>query len=82
MEFRKGVNVISNDGTRIGILDQVITDPKNDAVTHLVIARGFLKKKRKMIPVYWLGDVAEDQVHLSVEACLFNCLLDFRPKSD
>ena len=66
MEFRKGVNVVSNDGTRIGVLDQVITDPRNNAVTHLVIASGLFIKKRKMIPVYWLGDVVEDQLHLSV----------------
>ena len=81
MEFKKGVSVISNDGAKIGILDHVITDPKNDLVTHLVISRGLFVKKRKMIPVYWLGAVMEDQLHLSVGACLFNCLLDFRPKN-
>jgi uncharacterized protein YrrD len=80
MEFKKGVNVISNDGAKIGILDRVITDPKNDSVTHLVISSGFFVKKRKMIPVYWLGDVVEDRLHLSVGSCLFDCLLEFRPK--
>lgn len=80
MEFKKGVSVISNDGAKIGILDHVITDPKNDSVTHLVISRGLFRKKRKRIPVYWLGDVLEDQLKLSVGACLFNCLLDFHPE--
>jgi uncharacterized protein YrrD len=80
MEFKKGVKVISNDGAKIGVLDHVITDPRNDSVTHLMIASGLFIKKRKMIPVYWLGDVAEGQLHLSVGACLFDCLLEFRPK--
>ena len=81
MEFKKGVSVISNDGAKIGILDHVITDPKNDLVTHLVISSGLFRKKRKMIPVFWLGDVLEDQLRLSVGACLFNCLLDFHPRA-
>ncbi|HJR79110.1 MAG TPA: PRC-barrel domain-containing protein [Anaerolineales bacterium] len=82
MEFKKGVNVISDDGAKIGVLDRVITDSNNDIVTHLVISSGLFIKKRKMIPVYWLGDIADDQLHLSVRACLFDCLLEFRPKSD
>lgn len=82
MQFKKGVHVISNDGAKIGILERVITDPKSDSVTHLVISRGLLIKKRKKIPVYWLGNVSEDQLHLSVGACLFNCLLDFRSESN
>lgn len=82
MQFKKRVQVIANDGAKIGVLDRVITDPKNDSVTHLVISSGLFLKKRKMIPVYWLDDVAEDQLHLSVGACLFDCLLEFRPESE
>jgi len=48
MEFKKGVKVISNDGQKISTLDRVITDPKNDCVTHLVISSGLLIKKRKL----------------------------------
>jgi uncharacterized protein YrrD len=81
MQLKKGVKVISNDGQNIGRLDRVITDPKNDRVTHLVISSGLLIKKRKLIPVYWLGDVLEDQVHLSVGSRLFGCLVEFRPES-
>lgn len=77
MQLQKGVTVISNDGQRIGTLDRVITDPKNDSVTHLVISNGFLIKRRKLIPVYWLGDVFEDRVHLSVGSRLFGCLIEF-----
>jgi len=73
--------VISSDGQTIGTLDRVITDPKNDCVTHLVISSGLWIKKRKLIPVYWLGDVFEDQIHLSVGARLLCCLIEFRPES-
>jgi sporulation protein YlmC with PRC-barrel domain len=45
MELKKGVKVISNDGQKIGTLDRVITNPKNDCVTHLVIASGILIKR-------------------------------------
>jgi hypothetical protein len=46
-----------------------------------VISSGLLIKKRKLIPVYWLGDVLEDQVQLSVGSRLFGCLIDFYPES-
>jgi uncharacterized protein YrrD len=81
MQLRKGAKVICNDGYKIGILDHVISDPANDRVTHLVISSGLLIKKRKRIPVYWLGDVFEDQVHLCVGSRLFGCLIEFRPES-
>ena len=38
-------------------------------------------KRRKLIPVYWPGDVLEVQVHLSVGSCLLGCLIEFHPKS-
>jgi len=81
MESKKGVKVISNDGQKIGTLDHVITDPKTDCVTHLVISSGLLIKKRRLIPVYWLGDVFEDRVHLAVGSRLFGCLLEFHAES-
>jgi len=81
MPLKNGVKVISNDGQKIGTLDRVITDPKNDCVTHLVISSGLWIKKRKLIPVYWLGDVFEDRVHLSVGSRLFGCLIEFHPES-
>jgi sporulation protein YlmC with PRC-barrel domain len=49
MQLKIGVKVISNDGQKIGILDRVIMDSKNDSVTHLVISSGLLIKKRKLI---------------------------------
>lgn len=81
MQIKKGVKVISYDGEKIGTLDHVIADPRSDSITHLVIASGLLIKKRKLVPVYWLGDVAEDQLYLSVGSCLFDCLLEFHPES-
>ena len=81
MQFKKGVKVISKDGQKLGTLDRVLTDPKSDRVTHLVISSGLLIKKKKLIPVYWLDDVLEDQVHLSVGSRLFGCLIEFRPES-
>jgi len=81
MQLKKGVKVISNDGQTLGTLERVITDPKTDRITHLVISRGLLMKSRKLIPVYWLGDVFNEQVHLSVGARLLCCLIEFRPES-
>jgi hypothetical protein len=49
MQSKKGVKVISNDSQKIGILELVITDSKDDCVTHLVISSGLWIKKRKRL---------------------------------
>ena len=76
----EGAKVLAEDGTQVGNIETLITDP-NERVTHLVISSGLLMKERKIIPSHWLSAVAEDEVHLSVHARLLERLPEYRPEA-
>lgn len=64
--LKKGAKVIAADGQQVGSVDQVITDPQASRVMNLVIAQGLLVKEKRQIPVTWVRQVWEDEVHLAV----------------
>lgn len=49
----EGAKVLSEDGEQVGNIETLITDPKDERVTHLVISSGLLMKERKIIPSHW-----------------------------
>ena len=76
----EGAKVLSEDGEQVGNIETLVTDP-NERVTHVVISSGLLMKERKIIPAYWLGNVTEDEVYLSVEPRLLERLPEYRPEA-
>ncbi len=75
----EGAQVISADGKHIGNVEQVVTNAENDNVTHFVIGKGFLLKEHKLIPAFWITNLDDGKIHLSVEARLFDRLPDYQP---
>ena len=76
----QGAKVISEDGEQVGNIETLITDPKDDRVTHVVISSGLLLKERRIIPAYWLDSVSDDEVHLTVESRLLERLPEYHPQ--
>lgn len=66
--IRSGVRVVSADGQHVGSVEQVLTGQYADRVTHFVIAQGVLFKDRKLIPVDWVNEIGEEEIHLAVDA--------------
>jgi uncharacterized protein YrrD len=66
--IRAGARVISADGEPVGAIEQVLTSPHADQVTHFVISQGLLFKDRKLIPVGWVQEIGEEQVTLAVDS--------------
>ncbi|HEX2992412.1 MAG TPA: PRC-barrel domain-containing protein [Anaerolineales bacterium] len=64
--LEEGARVVSKDDRHIGNIQQLIVEPQDNRVTHMVISDGFLFKERKLIPVLWITDISENEVHLSV----------------
>ncbi|HEX5838261.1 MAG TPA: PRC-barrel domain-containing protein [Anaerolineales bacterium] len=64
--LEEGARVVSKDDRHIGDIEQLIVEPQDNRVTHMVISDGFLFKERKLIPVLWITDISENEVHLSV----------------
>jgi uncharacterized protein YrrD len=64
MKFRRGADVVTPDGDKVGDIDRVVIDPKTQEVTHLVVAKGFLLTTDKVLPLNLVGNATEDQVML------------------
>jgi uncharacterized protein YrrD len=75
----EGARVESADHKQVGSIDQLIVDPKNNHVTHLVISAGLLFKERKLIPVNWIATIGQQDVHLSVNARTLEKLPAYHP---
>ena len=76
--LEEGAKVISRDGKHVGNVEQVITESQENRVSHFVISEGFLLKERKLVPAVWVTNVAEDEIHLSVESSLFERLPEYQ----
>jgi len=64
--LKEGAEVITADGKHVGTLEQVLTDPGLDQATDLVIAQGLLVKERRRVPIQWVSEVREGEIHLAV----------------
>lgn len=64
MRLKKGADIYSSQGEKIGTLERVIMDPETKEVTHLVIAKGLLFKTNKVVAIDMLNPSVEDQITL------------------
>jgi uncharacterized protein YrrD len=64
MQFKKGAEVVSGEGNKIGMLDHVVMDPKTKEVAYLVVRSGFLLTEDKLIPIKQVGSVTEKQIEI------------------
>lgn len=72
-----GANVVTYDGHHAGDVEQILTDPGTNRVTHFVISKGILLAEKKLIPAYWVMNTAEAQVDLSVNKRVLENLPEF-----
>jgi uncharacterized protein YrrD len=66
--LEEGAKVMSKDEKHVGNIVEVVVDPQDHRVTHFVIDEGILFKERKLVPVTWISEIDENEVHLSVAA--------------
>ena len=64
--LKDGADVFSLDGSHVGDVEQVFSDPRTDRITHLLISKGMLLKENKLVPVSWVDQYNEQSVHLLV----------------
>jgi uncharacterized protein YrrD len=77
--LEEGARVESADNKQVGTIEQLIVEPENNHVTHLVISAGLLFKERKLIPVNWISTIGEQEVRLSVNARTLEKLPAYHP---
>jgi uncharacterized protein YrrD len=66
--LEEGAKVASADHKHIGNIKELVVDPQDNRVTHIVLNEGILFKERKLIPVTWISEIDEDEIHLSVDS--------------
>jgi len=66
--LKEGASVISADDQKVGNLERVFTNDKMTQATHLLVKDGWLFQTEKVIPVSWIDNVDEDEIHLTVDA--------------
>jgi uncharacterized protein YrrD len=75
--LKEGAKVVAADGEHVGDVERVILGRDNSHVTHLLISQGVLFKSHKPIPVAWIGEVMDKEVHLAVGADVLKRLPEY-----
>ena len=64
--MKEGARVITSDGKEAGEVERIVADSHIGQVTYFLISSGLIPAKR-LIPVKWVTQISEDEVHLAVE---------------
>ena len=67
MQFQENAEVKTSDGRRVGRIDRVVINPRTNELTHLVVKKGLLLKKDKVIPLDRVEIASEEGVVLKSE---------------
>jgi uncharacterized protein YrrD len=68
MQFKENAEVLTSDGRKLGRIDRVVINPESKEITHLVVKKGLLFTKDKVIPVDQIETATEDDVVLKIGA--------------
>ncbi len=77
MQFNQGANVMTRDGKEAGHIDRVVIDPKTNEITHLVIRRGLLQRKDKVVPINAVMNGREGKLIMHLKSDELEFLPDF-----
>ena len=77
MLLKFGIDVISNADEKVGELESVIIDPATEEITHLIVKKGFLFSKTKMIPISLVADSSQEMIKLHEYEGSFEDLPDY-----
>jgi uncharacterized protein YrrD len=77
MSLQNNAVVYSSQGNKIGNLSRIVIDPKNKAVTHLVVGKGLLSDEAKVVPISSVVKIEEMSINLQISDEGFERLPDF-----
>jgi uncharacterized protein YrrD len=64
MQFKENAEVVTAKGDKVGQIDRVVLDPRSKELTHLVVKKGFLFTKDKVVPLDRVETATENRVVL------------------
>ena len=68
MRFKNRAEVLDIEGKRVGDVVGVAIDPKTHEITHVMVEKGFLFTKDRVIPIAMVKSASEEGVRLNVGA--------------
>lgn len=77
MQIEIGTPVFTLDGKQAGTLDRVVVEPGTNEITHLVVEKGFLFTRDKVVPMDMVGMSTEEKIDLRVDSNELEQLPDF-----
>ena len=77
--LEEGAKVVSADRKHIGNIKELIINTPDNRVTHIVLNEGVLFKERKLVPVTWISEIDEGEIHLSVDSHVLDHLPAYQP---
>lgn len=78
--FEEGATVYDVEGEKVGALDRVVLDPRSQDVSHILVQKGFLFTKDKVVPIDFVAETKEGEVHLSESADALAEVPDFEER--
>ncbi len=77
MELRDGAGVYTKTGDKVGGVDRVVIDPESREITHIVVRKGTILPKDKVVPTEMIDSADEDRVVLYAAGGDLDDLPDF-----
>jgi uncharacterized protein YrrD len=65
MQLKEGMSVFTRSGEEVGTINRFVIDPETNAVTHVVIQKGWLLPEDKVVPFQVIQSDSEDKVVLN-----------------
>jgi uncharacterized protein YrrD len=81
VELKKGADVFSSTGEKIGSLDRVVLNPETKEVTHIVVEKGVVFTINKVIPIEYVNMEAGYRIALDRTAQDLEDLPSYDPAS-
>jgi uncharacterized protein YrrD len=81
MQLKKGADVFSSAGEKIGSIERVVLNPETKEVTHLVVEKGILFATNKVIPIEYVNMEAGERITLEKNAEELEVLPSYDPES-
>lgn len=65
MQLKKGAEVYAANDEKIGAVDGIVIDPKTKEIAYILVARGWILKTDKLLPISPIESTSEDEVRLN-----------------
>ncbi|HLV44202.1 MAG TPA: DUF2171 domain-containing protein [Aggregatilineales bacterium] len=66
MEIKRGADVFTADGRKVGDVERIVLNPVTREVTHIVVDKGLMFAEDQVIPFDWIESAEGDRVTLNL----------------